>query len=120
MIAGCVRKVGQVTAVLTGSDVTSERAPMMPQTNGLWPCSSFHGWKWSEIHSASNPAACARLDWSTSSFGVYCSQDRKYPISVIPAGYPLPAPLCTAEPRVVAVYSPIRANKSTLGAVQGR
>ena len=21
------------------------------QTNGLWPCSSFHGWKWSEIHS---------------------------------------------------------------------
>ena len=45
MIAGWIRMVGHVTAVDTGSDVTSESAPMTPQTNGLWPCSSFHGWK---------------------------------------------------------------------------
>lgn len=61
--------VGQVTAVLIGSDVTSDNAPIKPHTNGLWPCSSFQGWKWSEIHSASNPAASARLAWSISSLG---------------------------------------------------
>lgn len=83
MIAGCIRMVGQVTAVLTGSDVASESAPITDHTNGLWPCSSFQGWKWSEIHSASNPASCARLAWSTSSFGPNCSQERKYPIWVM-------------------------------------
>lgn len=44
MTAGWIRMVGQVTAVLTGSDVASERAPITPHTNGLWPCSSFQGW----------------------------------------------------------------------------
>lgn len=43
MIAGCIRTVAHVTAVLTGSDVTSDSAPITPHTNGLWPCSSFHG-----------------------------------------------------------------------------
>lgn len=42
--AGCVRTVGQVTAVSTGSDTASESAPSTDQTNGLWPCASFHGW----------------------------------------------------------------------------
>ena len=42
--AGWMRVVGQVTAVVTGSEQAWDRAPMMPQTNGLWPCSSFHGW----------------------------------------------------------------------------
>lgn len=43
MIAGCIRMVGQVTAVDTGSEVTWESAPITPQTKGLWPCSSFQG-----------------------------------------------------------------------------
>ena len=57
MIAGWIRMVGQVTAVVTGSEHTCAMAPIIDQTNGLWPCSSFHGWKWSEIHSASKPAS---------------------------------------------------------------
>ena len=69
--------VGQVTAVVIGSDVTCESAPITDQTNGLWPCSSFHGWKWSLIHSASNPARSASLACSTSSAGVNSSHDRK-------------------------------------------
>ena len=77
MTAGCVRTVGHVTAVVTGSLQTCESAPMTDQTNGLWPCSSFHGWKWSLIHRASNPARSASTACSTSCVGVYSSQDRK-------------------------------------------
>jgi hypothetical protein len=44
MTAGWVRTVGQVTAVVPGSDVTCDSAPITDQTNGLCPCSSFHGW----------------------------------------------------------------------------
>ena len=80
MIAGCVRTVGQVTAVVTGKEQTCETAPISDHTNGLWPCSSFHGWKWSEIHNASNPARSASCACSISSAGVYSSQERKYPI----------------------------------------
>ena len=36
--AGWMRTVGQVTPVVTGSDVASARAPMTDQTNPLWPC----------------------------------------------------------------------------------
>ena len=35
MIAGWIRTVGQVTAVLIGSEVTCESAPITDQTNGL-------------------------------------------------------------------------------------
>ena len=45
MIAGWIRTVGHVTAVVTcmpGTAVAS--APITDQTNGLSPCSSFHGW----------------------------------------------------------------------------
>lgn len=42
--AGWIRTVGQVTAVPRGSDTASESAPSTDQTNGLWPCASFHGW----------------------------------------------------------------------------
>ena len=41
--AGCVRMIGHVTAVVTGSDVTWLSAPITDHTNGLCPCSSFHG-----------------------------------------------------------------------------
>ena len=45
MTAGWMRIVGQVTPVVTcmpGDGVAS--APIIDHTNGLWPCSSFHGW----------------------------------------------------------------------------
>jgi hypothetical protein len=44
-ITGCTRMIGQVTAVVIGSPQTCDRAPIIDQTNGLLPCSSFQGWK---------------------------------------------------------------------------
>ena len=44
MIAGWIRIVGQVTPVVTGSDVACASAPIVDHTNALWPCSSFQGW----------------------------------------------------------------------------
>ena len=44
MTAGWMRTVGQVTPVVTGRLVASASAPITDHTNGLWPCSSFHGW----------------------------------------------------------------------------
>ncbi len=44
MIAGWVRSSGQVTAVVTGSEVAAEMAPITDQTKPLSPCSSSHGW----------------------------------------------------------------------------
>ena len=76
-IAGCVRTIGQVTAVVTGSSVTWLIAPITDHTNGLCPCSSFHGWKWSLIHRAWKPASSAARACSTSWAAVYSSQDRK-------------------------------------------
>ena len=77
MIAGWMRNVGQVTAVVTGSDTASDSAPITDQTNGLLPWASFHGWKWSEIHSRSKPASSASRACRTSSPGPNSSQDRK-------------------------------------------
>src|SRR5947209_272977 len=79
-IAGWIRVVGQVTAVVTGSRQTWLSAPIVDQTSGLWPWLSIHGWKWSEIHSASKPASSARRAWSSRSAGPNSSDDRKYPI----------------------------------------
>ena len=39
-----MRIVGHVTPVPTGRSVAWAIAPITDQTNGLWPCSSFHGW----------------------------------------------------------------------------
>ena len=75
--AGCIRTVGQVTAVVTGREQTWEIAPMTPQTKGLCPCSSFQGWKWSLIQRASKPASSASRACSTSVAGSSSSQDRK-------------------------------------------
>ena len=66
-----------VTAVVTGSEQACERAPITPQTNGLWPCSSFHGWKWSLIHSASKPACSASTRLLDQLLGSYSSLLRK-------------------------------------------
>ena len=62
-----MRTVGQVTAVVTGSEQTWLIAPIIDQTNGLWPCSSFHGWKWSLIQSPSKPGPLGRRACSSSS-----------------------------------------------------
>ena len=63
MIAGWIRVVGQVTAVVIGRLVTWEIAPMTDQTKLDCPCWSSHGWKWSEMTSAD---ACASLAGSSS------------------------------------------------------
>ena len=44
MIAGWMRMIGQVTAVVTGRPRSAWAiAPMVVHTNGLWPCVSFQG-----------------------------------------------------------------------------
>ena len=72
-----MRTVGQVTAVVTGRSHTWEIAPIMLHTNGLCPCSSFQGWKWSLIQRPSKPAFSAACACTSSWAGVYSSQDRK-------------------------------------------
>jgi hypothetical protein len=43
--AGWMRIVGHVTPVVTCMPGTAwASAPIIDQTNALWPCSSFHGW----------------------------------------------------------------------------
>ena len=60
-IAGWMRTVGHVTAVVTCISVACAMAPIVDHTKLLWPCSSFQGWKWSEIHRPSKPASSAIL-----------------------------------------------------------
>jgi hypothetical protein len=43
-IAGWMRKVGQVTAVVSCSSVVAASAPNTDHTNGLTPWLSCHGW----------------------------------------------------------------------------
>src|SRR5215213_10796546 len=87
MIAGWMRTVGQVTPVVTGSEVAWDSPPITLHTNGELPCSWFHGWKWSEIHNASKPAASAILACSISWLGPNSSQDKKYPNFVKVSSY---------------------------------
>ncbi len=62
--------VGHVTAVITGIlDVAWAIAPSTPHRNGLCPCLSVHGWKWSEIVAKSNPVSSARAASRTRSLG---------------------------------------------------
>ncbi len=50
MMAGWMRVVGQVTPVPRAMcSVVLATPPMTDQTNGLWPCRSIQGWKWSEM-----------------------------------------------------------------------
>ena len=44
MMAGWIRWIGQVTAVVTGSVHDLAQRADDAQTNGLWPWASFHGW----------------------------------------------------------------------------
>src|SRR6478735_598289 len=101
MIAGWMRVVGQVTAVVTCRSQTWLIAPITLQTRGLLPCSLFHGWKWSLIHSAWNPASSAARAWATSSAGPYSSVDRKYPMRI-----PRPVPGVRAGMRSTTLPRP--------------
>ena len=48
-IAGWMRSMGHVTAVVTSRPVVAAMPPMTVHTKGDSPCSSIHGWKWSEM-----------------------------------------------------------------------
>lgn len=43
----------------TRKSVAAPMAPMTDHTNGLWPCASTQGWKWSESTTSLNPASSA-------------------------------------------------------------
>ena len=87
MIAGWIRTVGQVTAVPTCKSVTAAMAPITLHTNGLWPCSSSHGWKWSEIHTRSMPDSFGEpclVDESTRVRAPHWTGSSRSPWPVIP------------------------------------
>ena len=77
--AGWMRRIGQVTAVVTSRPVVAAMPPITDQTNGDWPWLSIHGWKWSEMVTVSNPARSAMRACSTRSRGPFSSEDRKHP-----------------------------------------
>ena len=73
-----MRIVGHVTATVTFMLATAfEIAPMVDHTKPLWPCASFQGWKWSEIHRPSKPACSAISAWRTRARGSNSSLERK-------------------------------------------
>ena len=57
--------------------------PITLQTNGLCPCASIHGWKWSEIIANVKPASSARRASAIRSAGPCSSDDSQYPNSVM-------------------------------------
>jgi len=72
-MAGCTRMIGQVTPVPSMMRaVLRATAPTTAQTNGLCPCWSVQGWKWSDTMQKSKPACSARTACSTSASG-FCS-----------------------------------------------
>src|SRR3954467_4258727 len=88
MIAGWVRTVGHVTPVVTLRLVVAPIAPITDQTNGLSPCRSIQGWKWSLMSADRHPACSACWAVRTRAVGPCSSLDRKIPNSVMVASYP--------------------------------
>ena len=82
-IAGWMRSIGQVTAVVTSRPVVAAMPPITDHTNGDSPWLSIHGWKWSEIVTVSNPARSAICACSTRARGPFSSEDKKHPNVVI-------------------------------------
>ena len=75
-IAGCVRIVGHVTPVPSRRrSVACAIPPITVHTNGLWPCSSTHGWKWSEMSANVKPASSASRALRTRSPGGCSSEE---------------------------------------------
>ena len=61
-IAGCVRIGGHVTPVPSRiRSVACAIPPITLQTNGLCPCASTQGWKWSLISANVKPASSVRI-----------------------------------------------------------
>jgi hypothetical protein len=81
--------VGQVTPVVTLSEVVAAMAPMTLQTKGLSPCRSSQGWKWSEIITDEKPAASACRACSRRTRGPCSSLDRNIPYSAMPRALPV-------------------------------
>ena len=67
---------------IRSSVVRAAIPPRTDQTNGLCPCRSIHGWKWSEISANGIPAASAATAFSTRSAGVVSSLESAYPSSM--------------------------------------
>ena len=84
-IAGWIRSIGHVTAVVTSSPVVAAMPPITDHTNGDSPWLSIHGWKWSETVTRSNPARSAIWACSTRARGPFSSDDKKHPNVVIAA-----------------------------------
>jgi hypothetical protein len=76
-IAGWMRTVGQVTAVVTSRLVVAPMPPMVVHTKGDCPWLSSHGWKWSEIQTLVNPCSSASCASSMRSRGPCSSEERK-------------------------------------------
>ena len=57
--------------------VTWAIAPIIDQTKELWPCSSFQGWKWSEIHRSVEPGLLGHPGLLDQLAGSNSSLDRK-------------------------------------------
>jgi hypothetical protein len=70
-----MRMSGQVTPVPSRiRSVVAAIPPITLHTKGAWPCSSTHGWKWSETTRCSKPAPSAAFACVTRSLGA-CSSD---------------------------------------------
>jgi hypothetical protein len=90
---GWVRTVGQVTAVIQRMRcVACAAAPSTDQTNGLSPCASVHGWKWSDSQAERKPACSACAAAATISGAERSSEEKKIPISTMGRRYPPTAP----------------------------
>ena len=61
-IAGCIRKLGQVTPGPTSPVVRSPIAVITFQTKAALPCWGTHGWKWSAAMTPLNPARSASTE----------------------------------------------------------
>ena len=105
-IAGWVRRIGQVTPVPTRTvDVVWATPPRTDQTNGLWPCSSIQGWKWSEMDRKSKPGLLGQA-------GVAHQVGRSVLLAgecVAPRGH---GPSSTPDP--------VRVNRAASGLMSGR
>ena len=70
------RRAGDAGAELEPLGRLRRSRPSTPHTNGLLPCRSIHGWKWSEISANSKPRSSARAAWRTRSSGGCSSLER--------------------------------------------
>ena len=83
MTAGWVRTVGQVTPVVMRRPVVVAIPPATAQTNGAWPCASFHGWKWSDISRSRKPACSPIYACSTRALPPCSSAEMNSPMVVM-------------------------------------